>query len=55
MPCRCESSLCDHAGSCTRSSDERLVMDYVVHTCTQCASNMCATDGAQHIHLVKQD
>jgi hypothetical protein len=49
--CMCESSLCDHERNCDRAVDPRLVMRYVVHTCTQCASNMAATGGGDYIRL----
>lgn len=49
--CRCESSLCDHEHACPREADPRLVMEYVEHTCTQCAANMAATGGGQYLFL----
>lgn len=51
--CYCESSMCDHDGPCNRTRDERLVMAYVTNTCTQCASNMCATGGSEYITLAE--
>lgn len=53
-PCGCESSLCDHAKACPRPADPRFRMAYVQHTCTQCASNMCATGGDEYITLTEE-
>ncbi len=49
--CRCESSLCDHDGTCVRPAYPKLTMAYVRHTCVQCASNMVATGGQEYIDL----
>lgn len=51
MQCFCESSLCDHEGACARPADDRLTMDYVGATCTQCAANMAASGGGCYINL----
>lgn len=47
--CMCESSLCDHTEPCKRPVDSRFMMHGVVDTCTQCASNMCASGGSHYI------
>lgn len=54
MPCQCESSLCDHDGACPRPVDPRIRMQYVEHTCTQCAANMAATGGGGYLTLTDQ-
>lgn len=51
--CMCESSLCDHEGACPRPVDPRIEMQYVVHTCTQCAANMGATGGGEYLFLAE--
>lgn len=53
--CYCESSLCEEHDRtpCDRKVDPRFDVDYVGQMCTQCISNMCATGGASHIHLME--